>query len=204
AQLRLQRVVCRVCNWRHGEQAAENWDTIGWASRPGRGFAQGRGIPAQSDQGDRVGIGTSHAWHRTIRQMQRDAGGNGTGRNRIGGVFAKWPTRDSRDLVQVEASPSVTKVLIQTGEQPMTLAANVPDLQHHISRELPLDREVILLGVLTSQGIGEVPKQENRTEERKIYRGARNWVRKPVKRIRSYSPALPEKRRVEKGIADEC
>ena len=73
----------------------------------------------------------------------------------------------------------------------MTLAANVPDLQHHISRELPLDREVILLGVLTSQGIGEVPKQENGTEERKIYRGARNWVRKPVKRIRSYSPALP-------------
>jgi hypothetical protein len=100
--------------------------------------------------------------------VQCDAWRNGTGRNRIGGIFAKWPARDSWDLVQLKAGLSVTKVLVQAGEQPMTLAANVPHLQHHVSRELALDRDVILLRILTSQGIGEVSKQENGTEERKI------------------------------------
>src|ERR1700730_17894529 len=86
----------------------------------------------------------------------------------------------------------------------MTLAAYVPELQHHVSRELALDGEVILLRILASQRIGEVSKQENGTEERKIDRRAWSWIRIPVERIRGYGPVLPEKRGVEEDITDEC
>src|SRR5438309_8352713 len=84
----------------------------------------------------------------------------------------------------------------------MTLAANIAELQHHVPRELPLDRDVILLRILASQSIREVSKQENRAEEGEIHRRPAGWVRITIKRIWDYRPILSEKRRVEEDITN--
>ena len=81
-------------------------------------------------------------------------------------------------------------ILIHDGEQPVPLAADISELQECVLRNLPLQGQVILLGVLAWQGLGIIPEQLDRPEHREINRRSLGGIQHSMKRVRIYRSIL--------------
>jgi hypothetical protein len=89
--------------------------------------------------------------------VQGDARRNGAGGNRVGFVSFKWTTRQARDLIQVETGLWGAEILVQAGQEPVSLRTDISQLPERVSGQFALYGHVIVDGVLSAQGWREIP-----------------------------------------------
>src|ERR1019366_8428750 len=198
----LERVVGRVGDRHLSEDAAEHGNPVRRTTGARGGFAERRCVLAKSNQRNRIGIWTGHGRDRSVGQMHGDARRNGTGGNGIGIVRSEWTARQSRDLIQVETGLWGAEILVQDGQEPVSLRTNVSKLPERVSGQLALHGDVIMDGVLIAQRAREIAEETDRTKEGEIHRGAGLGVQKSVEGIGRNRTVLAEKRGVQENVAN--
>src|SRR5580658_3812293 len=85
-------------------------------------------------------------------------------------------------------------------EQPMSLRADVANLQHSAGAEFTLNRQIVLTGVLRAQVGLEITIEKNRAKQRQIGRLPFGWSNDPIEGVGIGETSLADKRRVEENV----
>src|SRR3954462_12460792 len=100
-------------------------------------------------------------------------------------------------IIQVETSLRVPKIEVVGREQPMSLRTDIAYGGDHIFRDLTLNADVVLLGVLRFQLLGHLPEEQYGTEVRPVDRCSRRRREKAVERVGNWTAALQSEPRLE-------
>ncbi len=89
----------------------------------------------------------------------------------VGGIFTERTAgRDlhrrckRRDVLQVVAGGRISRIDFIAGQQAMSLRSDVADLKQNVPRQLPLDGQIVLIGILQAQ-IGRKLAEESHWPE---------------------------------------
>src|SRR4051812_23483257 len=122
----------------------------------------------------------------TAGQISPSVSGSG-----VGGISA------IEKIIQVETSLRVPKIDVMGREQSMSLRTDVAYGGDHIFRDLALNADVVLLGVLRLQLFGHLPEEQNGTEVRPVDRCSRRRRQESIERVGNGCIALKHERRLE-------
>src|SRR6202166_4032291 len=107
------------------------------------------------------------------------------------------------NIDEVEAGLLVRKVNVVGCQQAMALRADVADFEFHVPRQLALDAEVVLRGILGTHVGLEVAEEQDRLKVGPILRGSRFRRNNAIVGIGSWGAALRQKGLVELGLRED-
>src|SRR5438552_1022306 len=86
----------------------------------------------------------------------------------------------------------------------MSLRTDIAYRGDHIFRDLTLNADVVLFGVLRFQLLGHLTEEQDRTEVRPVNRCSRRRRQKSVERVGNWPATLQFKWRLEHSFGNQC